>query len=45
MAYKSFDKNPALLADKSASGGAIKTEIMQNEQLVEELHRLISGKI
>ena len=37
MVYKCFDKN--------SSGGAIKKEIKQNEQLAEELHKLIIRKL
>ena len=44
MVYKFFDKKSALLADKSASGGAIKNEIMSNKELAEESHKPIIGK-
>ena len=32
MVYKSFDKKSALLADKSASDGAVKTENMSSQR-------------
>ena len=44
VVYKSFDKKSALLADKSASGGAIKIKIMSNKELAEELHKEIIRK-
>ena len=44
MVYKFFDKKSALLADKSASGGAIKNEIMSNKELADESHKPIIGK-
>ena len=37
-----FDKKPALLAPKYASGDAAKSEIMQYQQLAEELHKPIT---
>ena len=40
--YKFFDEKSALLADKSASGGAIEDGIMSNKELSEELHKPIS---
>ena len=39
--YKFFDEKSALLADKSASGGAIEDGIMSNKELSEELHKPI----
>ena len=39
MVYKFFDKKSASHADKSSSGGAIKS--MQNEKLANELHKPI----
>ena len=42
MVHKLFDKKTAALADKSASGGAIKS--MQNQQLANELHKPIIRK-
>ena len=36
IVYNFFDKKNTLLADKSASGGAIKS--MQNQQLANQLH-------
>ena len=40
-----FNKKPALHTDKSDSGGAVKNEIMPNQQLAEELHKSISRKL
>ena len=37
VVYKFFDKKSQLLADKSASGGAIKNKIMPNKELTELL--------
>ena len=42
MIYKFFDKKSASLADKSSSGGAIKS--MQNQKLANELHKSIIKK-
>ena len=39
MVYKLFDKESALLTNKSASGGAVKCKIISNQQLAEELHK------
>ena len=44
MVYKFFDKKSASLADKSASGGTIKNENISNEELSEELQKLIIRK-
>ena len=33
MVYKFFDKKSTVLADKSASGGAVKNENMWNKEL------------
>ena len=41
MIYKFFEKKSAWLADKSAAGSGIKNEIKQNQQIAEELHKLI----
>ena len=42
MVYKFLDRKSSSLADESAAkGGAIKSEIKQNEQLAEELHKPI----
>ena len=38
MIYELFDKKSS---SSNASGGAIKSEIMSNQQLAEELHKLI----
>ena len=38
MIYELFDKKSS---GSNASGGAIKSEIMSNQQLAEELHKLI----
>ena len=45
MVYKFFDKKSALLADKSASGGAIKTENTSNKKLAGELQKPIIRKL
>ena len=42
MVFKFFDKTSASLADKSASGGAIKS--IQNQNLANELHKPIIRK-
>ena len=42
MVYKFFDKKNTSLADKSASGGTIKS--MQNQQLANELYKPIFRK-
>ena len=39
MVYNFFDKKTALLANKSAAGGAFKNKIMQNKELAEDLHK------
>ena len=39
MVYKSFDKKP-----KDTPGGAIKSKTMPNQQLADELHKLINRK-
>ena len=44
MVYKYFDKKSALLADKSASGSAIKNENILNKELTEKLHKPIIRK-
>ena len=44
MVYKYFDKKSVLLADKSASRGAIKNEIIYDNKLAEELHKPIIRK-
>ena len=44
VVYKCFDKKSASLADKSASGGAIKNENMPSKGLAEELHKPIIRK-
>ena len=36
MTYKFFDKKPASLANKSASGGTVKNEIISNQELAKE---------
>ena len=36
-----FDKNSALLADKSVSGSGVNIEVQHNEQLAEELQKPI----
>ena len=41
---KFFDKKTASFADKSTFGGNIKTEIVQNKELAEELHKPIIKK-
>ena len=41
MFYKFSDKNSASPADKYASGGAVKSNIMPNQQLAERLHEPI----
>ena len=42
MVYKSVDKRYASIADKSVSScGTVKSEIMLNRELAEELHKLI----
>ena len=40
MVYKIFDKKSTLLADKSA----VKSKIMLNQEVVEELHKPIISK-
>ena len=45
MIYKFFDKRSSSFADKSAAKcGTIKSEILKNEQLAEELHKQIIKK-
>ena len=44
MIYKFFDKKSTLLADKSASGGAIKNKNILNKDLAEALHKPIIRK-
>ena len=44
LVYKFFDKKFASLTDKSAKGAGVKSAIKQNEQLTEELHKLIIKK-
>ena len=39
MVYKCFDKKSASLANKSTKGSGV--AVLQNEQLVEELHKPI----
>ena len=41
MIYKVFDKKYASFRGKSAKGGSVNNVIKQNEQLAEELHKLI----
>ena len=41
MVYKSFDKETTSLADKNASSGAVKSEIMPNQELAGELRKPI----
>ena len=41
---KFFGKKSASLADKSASSGGVKSEIMPNQQIAEELHKPIIRK-
>ena len=43
MVYKCFDKTSASLADKSAKGSGV--AMLQNEQLAEDLHKLIITKL
>ena len=45
MVYKFLDKKSTLLADKSASHGAIKNESMWNKDLAEELQKPIVRKL
>ena len=45
VVYKFFDKKSSSLVDKSTSRGTIKNEIKQNEQLAEELQKLVIKKI
>ena len=44
MVYKFFDKKSASFEDKSASGSGVKSEIMPNQELTEELHKPIIRK-
>ena len=44
MVYKFFDKKSSSLADKSAKGSGFKSDIKQNEQLTEEMHKSIIRK-
>ena len=44
MVYKMSGKKPTLLTDKSDSRGAVKSKIMSNQTLVEELHKAIIWK-
>ena len=44
MVYKMSGKKPILLADKYDSRGAVKSKIMSNQTLVEELHKAIIRK-
>ena len=41
MIYKVFDKKYASFTGKSTKGGSVNNVIKQNEQLAEELHKLI----
>ena len=41
MTHKFFDKKPASHANKSASGGTVKNEIMSNQELAKELQKQI----
>ena len=41
MVYKFFDKKSASLTDKSVSGSGVNIPLEFNEQLAEELHKLI----
>ena len=40
MVYKFLDKKSVSVTDISAKSGSVNTEIKQNEQLAEELHKL-----
>ena len=45
MVYKFFDKKSASLVDKSTKGSGVNTKLaLQNQQLVEELHKPIIKK-
>ena len=45
MVYKFLDKKSVSVTDISAKGSSVNTEIKQNEQLAEELHKLIIKRI
>ena len=45
IVYKFSNKKSALLTDKSTVGGAAKSKIMPNQQLAEELHKIIIRKL
>ena len=45
MTYKFFDKKPASLANKSASGGTVKNEIISNQELAKESQKQIIRKL
>ena len=42
MVYKYFDKKSTSLPDKSSSDSGVKSEIMPNQQLAEELYKPIN---
>ena len=44
MVYKFLDKKSASLTDKSTSNGAVKSKIMSNQKLAEELHKAFTVK-
>ena len=44
MVHVSLDKKSTLLADKFDSGSGVKSEIMSNQELAEELHKPIIRK-
>ena len=44
MVYTFFGKRFISLTDKSASGGAVKSEIMSDQKLAEELRKLVISK-
>ena len=44
MVYKFFDKRSALFTDKPACGSGVKSKIMSNQQLTEELHKPVIRK-
>ena len=45
MTYNFFDKKPASLANKSASGGTVKNEIISNQELAKESQKQIIRKL
>ena len=44
MVYKFFNKKCALVVDKSVSSHAVKSEIMSNQKLADELYKPITRK-